>query len=92
MRDESFEWDDVKAEPNIQDHRISFQVTRLVFADERAQTSEDLDSSHEEDRYFITGRGGDKLMTVVFTYREGRVGIISARLPNKREKYGYNNF
>ena len=33
MKDDEFEWDDVKAAQNLADHGVSFEAARLAFDD-----------------------------------------------------------
>ena len=33
MRDDRFEWDDAKAQANLEKHEVSFEAARLVFDD-----------------------------------------------------------
>jgi uncharacterized DUF497 family protein len=40
--------------------------------------AEDLDHSEREMRYFCFGRVGDGIMTVRFTWRDGRIRIFGA--------------
>jgi uncharacterized DUF497 family protein len=90
MQDDEFEWDDAKAEANYQKHGVDFETATEVFADLFA--IEELDpgsDDHGEDRYRITGMGGGALLVVVYTEREERIRIISARRATKREHDDY---
>ncbi len=89
MIDDQFEWDDAKAEANFKKHKVSFHMARHVFLDERAIDTDDLGSSHDEDRYAATGMVGDKLLTVVYALRDDRIRIISAWQATKRESDDY---
>ena len=87
MGDDEFEWDDAKAEANLRKHRISFDTARRVFEDADALRGDDLDSSDEEDRFYVIGVRNGSIWRVIYTYRGERMCIISARQANKREIY-----
>jgi uncharacterized DUF497 family protein len=92
MQDERFEWDDEKAAANFKKHHITFEQASAVFDDPLAIERPDRDQE-DEDRYIITGKvtglAGDKLVTVVYTERNGRIRIISARKATRREQDTY---
>jgi len=46
-----FEWDQVKADENIQKHRLGFEEAITVFSDPNSITIFDPDHSSEENRY-----------------------------------------
>ena len=86
----SFEWDDRKAEANVQKHRVSFEEASTVFADPLALTIFDPLHSEGEDRYVTLGRSQrQRLLVVVFTDRDDRIRIISARVATRRERKDY---
>jgi len=83
-----FDWDSGKAAANERKHGISFEVAVEVFADENRV---DFDVTHEADGEVIVGHLDDRLVTLVYTVRQGRIRLISARPPNEQEvrRYGY---
>ena len=86
-----FEWNDGKAERNIQKHGISFEIAARVFRD---PNHADFDASHPEDgetRRKAVGVISGKMVTVVYTMRDGAVRIISARQSNMMEKRRYGD-
>ncbi|MDR1998163.1 MAG: BrnT family toxin [Candidatus Margulisbacteria bacterium] len=88
-----FEWDEAKEIANIRRHQVYFEDARLVFNDPFLLIKYDRAHSLEENRYQVLGKIG-KLLFVVFTEREKRIRIISARLATKKEKeiyYGQNS-
>jgi uncharacterized DUF497 family protein len=89
MRDEQFEWDDRKAARNGKEHRVTFELARLAFADPLAIDRLDLDET-DEDRMLLTGLANDVLITVCFVERGHRIRIISARKATRREQNDYN--
>jgi uncharacterized protein len=83
------EWDPAKAEANLAERGLSFELARPVLASPRARTVPDAAHSLEEERWRCYGRvdlgQGPRLLVVVFTVRSGRLRIISLRKCNPRE-------
>ncbi len=74
-----FEWDDKKAEENKSKHGISFADTFAVFEDPNAVTLDD-DRWDDEQRHITIGMDAfGRILVVVYTWREDRIRIISAR-------------
>jgi hypothetical protein len=55
MKDDEFEWDDVKAAQNLANHGVSFEAARLAFDDPFAVVREDRRQDYGEDRYVLLG-------------------------------------
>lgn len=88
-----FEWDEIKNEKNKRNHGISFETAAFVFNDvNRIEIYDALHSKINEDRYITIGKVR-KILYVVYTEREDKIRIISARLAEKKEKeiYYVNN-
>lgn len=81
-----FEWDEGNQEKNNKKHNVSAREAEEVFSDINKRIAKDFLHSKEEDRFLIIGRTtvGRKLF-IVFTIRQQRVRIISARDLNKKE-------
>jgi uncharacterized protein len=86
MRDDDFEWDDVKAAANVVRHGVPFEAARSAFSDTFAVARED----YGEDRYTLLGMANDQLLHVAYTLRHERIRIISARLAEPRERRRYH--
>jgi len=85
-----FEWDKNKASVNKRKHGVTFEEASTVFADPLAVTIYDLMHSDEEDRYIILGESQrQRLLVVVFTDRDERIRIISARVATRGERKDY---
>ncbi len=83
----SFVWDEEKEAENIRKHGIGFTAAAQAFADKRRKVFTDsLHSGHEE-RYFCIGKVHNRIVTVRFTYREGKIRIIGAGYWRKGRKY-----
>jgi len=74
----SFEWDEAKDRANDAKHGVSFALAQGAFFDPRRVIAQDLGHSGIEPRYFCFGIVGGGVMTVRFTYRDGRIRIFGA--------------
>jgi uncharacterized protein len=85
-----FEWDPVKAELNLKEHRVSFDEATTVFRDTLSITISDPDHSDSEDRFIDIGMSHRMQMLVVsYTERKDKIRIISARRATKAERKNY---
>ena len=87
MTDDEFEWDDDKARINLDKHQISFDLARKVFDD--PARNERLDDDQAEERWIAIGLAEGRVLFIVFTERDGRTRIISARKANRNEQARY---
>jgi hypothetical protein len=85
-----FEWDENKNARNLEKHGIDFVKAKDVFADPNSVTFRS-GVRHSEERYLTIGIVDDRLITVVFTIRNDRTRIISARRARKKEREVYGN-
>lgn len=84
----SFEWDEAKASSNLTKHGIAFADAVGVFEDELALTIRD--DNDDEERHVTVGSDClGRVLVVVFTWREDRIRIISARRATKPERKTY---
>jgi uncharacterized DUF497 family protein len=75
----SFEWDPEKDLSNQAKHGVSFISAQYAFADPNRIILEDVThSTEDEQRYFCLGQVDDGILTVRFTYRQGRIRIFGA--------------
>ena len=89
MRDDDFEWDDVKAASNFAKHGVSFEQARLALGDPSPLVGH-VDQNSGEDRFTILGMSGAILLHVTYTHREDRFRIISARKANRNDRKAYH--
>jgi uncharacterized DUF497 family protein len=90
MAELAFEWDPKKAEANLKAHGISFDEASTVFRNPLAQVLPDPSHSVGEERVLLVGHDAQgRVLMVVFTERQDRIRIISARVATKRERQGY---
>jgi uncharacterized DUF497 family protein len=74
----SFEWDDAKDRLNRAKHGVSFALAQEAFFDPRRVIAEDLQHSGVEKRFYCFGEVDGGVMTVRFTWRDGRIRIFGA--------------
>ena len=85
-----YEWDETKAQKNRRDHSIDFADAVTVFEDDLALTA--LDDASGEERFVTLGMDAmGRLLVVVYTWRGGRIRIISARKATKSERRHYED-
>ena len=85
-----FEWDGGNIDKSYQKHRVTTNEAEVVFTDENIGIEKDVKYQGKEERYIAIGKTvGAKILFVVFTLRETRIRIISARTANKKEKRLY---
>ena len=83
-----FEWDPAKAQENERDHGIDFADAVGIF-DNPYLPWQDPDAEGEQ-RFVTLGMDDlGRLLVVVYTYREGKIRLISARKATKREGKEY---
>jgi uncharacterized DUF497 family protein len=78
MAEPGFEWDAAKERANLVKHGVLFARAQQAFFDPRRVIAEDLDHGGAEHRYFCFGLVDGGVMTVRFTYRQGRIRIFGA--------------
>ncbi|NQT06118.1 MAG: BrnT family toxin [Candidatus Omnitrophica bacterium] len=83
----SFTWDYEKELANIAKHGIDFLAAARAFKDPKRKIFVDSKHSDKEKRLFCIGKVEDKVLTVRFTYRSGKIRIIGAGYWRKGGKY-----
>ena len=84
-----FEWDDAKAISNFKKHGVSFDDARLAFKDPRAYEEIDDAIFYGEERWKIVGLMNSVLIAVIYTPRNSKVRMISARKASPHEEQDY---
>lgn len=83
-----FEWDRRKAEINLKKHAVDFADAVVVFSDDLAITLQD--DSIDEERFVTVGIDAlGRVLVVAYTWRGGRIRLISARRATRRERGQY---
>ncbi|MFN7941632.1 MAG: BrnT family toxin [Thermoanaerobaculia bacterium] len=84
----AFEWDSRKAAVNRRKHGVDFADAVAVLEDPLAMTVEDF--GRVERRYLTIGLDTlGRLLVVSYTWRQGRIRLISARRATARERRQY---
>lgn len=82
------EWDNNKAASNLSKHKIDFEDAKNIFLDPNRLEREDK-RDYDETRIQVIGIVNQVVLFVVYTKRNGRYRIISARKANKNERRQY---
>lgn len=78
------EWDPRKAAANVKKHGVDFADAATVLHDEEAITVRDDEA--DEERYVTVGMDAlGNVLVVIYTWRDDRPRLISARRANARE-------
>ena len=88
LGDLKFIWDSEKAKINLKKHKIKFEDAVYVFFDDNRIDEFDELHSDDEDRYKVVGKVAN-ILTVIYTERDDKTRIISARQATKREEVQY---
>jgi uncharacterized protein len=83
-----FIWRAQKYLENIEKHQVDFVVAVLIFESDTF-TEEDTRHDYGEKRYRSIGAVGEEFFVVVFTERDGKLHIISARRGGRRDRRRY---
>jgi uncharacterized DUF497 family protein len=84
-----FEWDDEKNRLNRSKHGIGFEEASLIFTGP-VLTAPDDRKDYSEERFVSYGQLGPMIVvSVVNTWRRGRIRLISARRANRKERQAY---
>ena len=87
---EGFDWDIHNINKNWLKHSVGINECEEVFFNEKLIVSHDTEHSIGENRYFVLGKTKkERLLFIVFTIRNKKIRIISARDMNKKEKSEY---
>ena len=85
-----FEWDAGNTDKNWERHQVSAAECEQVFFQRPVLIAPDAKHSQGEPRYAALGRTADgRLLAIVFTIRDARIRVISARPMSRRERRAY---
>ena len=85
-----FEWDEEKSQLNIVKHGVKFEQAAEVFFDPFYQTGDASDDEYFELRDFVLGYSlSERMLLVIYTERDERTRIISARVATRYERRLY---
>ena len=83
-----FEFDASKSKANLEKHGIDFAEAQQLWEDE--DRLEIPARTEDEPRYVLIAALGQKLWSAFFTYRKGRIRLISVRRARKEERELYH--
>lgn len=85
-----FEWDQGNIHKNIAKHKIKNEEAEEVFINQPIVLIKDKKHSQKESRLLILGKSDKKrLLSVIFTQRDKKIRIISARPMSQKERRLY---
>ncbi len=88
-RELEFEWDEAKAQLNLDKHGVSFFTAAAMFRNERLERIDDR-GDYGEERWIALGRVEMEVYRVVYTWREKNIiRIISAQKANRSDQEAY---
>ena len=86
-----FDWDQGNLDKSYLKHGVTLNQAEEAFLDEAAVILRDFKHSQTEPRYLLIGKtANNKILFIVFTIRDKKIRIISARAADKKEirQYG----
>ena len=82
-----FEYDEAKSSCNKRKHGINFSEAQALWEDPRR--IEMPARTEDEPRWIVIGMIGAKHWAAVFTYRDGKIRLISVRRARREEVHLY---
>ncbi len=88
-----FEWDKYNADKIWLKHHVSLWECEQIFFNLPLVVSEDVKHSWQENRFFALGQtDAERFLFVVFTIRNNKIRVISARDMNRKERRVYQSY
>jgi uncharacterized protein len=88
---DGFNWDDGNSQKNWDKHAVHMLECEEVFFNHPLYVLEDDKHSSVEKRYYALGKTDfDRLLFIVFTIRNNKIRVISARDMSKSERKVYH--
>ena len=85
-----FDWDEGNRQKNWEKHHVDFRECEEVFFNQPLLVSEDIKHSFQEKQYYVLGRSDtNRMLFLVFTLRNNKIRVISARDQSKKERMIY---
>lgn len=83
---DGFEWDSSNLE-HVKRHKVDYRECEETFLNEPLTVNEDETHSQTEERFRVYGQTNKRrLIFVIFTIRDSKIRVISARDQNKKER------
>lgn len=88
---EGFDWDEANLAKNWEKHRVTPWECEQVFFNVPLVVADDLAHSTVEPRYYVLGEtDAERRLFIVFTIRNRRIRVISARDMSPKERRTYH--
>jgi uncharacterized protein len=85
-----FDWDEGNKQKNWEKHLVDFRECEEVFFNQPLLINEDTKHSSQEKRFYVLGRSDiGRTLFLVFTLRNNKIRVISARDQSKKERKIY---
>ncbi|TSC92477.1 MAG: hypothetical protein CEN91_431 [Candidatus Berkelbacteria bacterium Licking1014_85] len=85
-----FEWDKGNIEKNFAKHKVTNQEAEEIFFDNKKKIAQKPIKINNENRFIAIGKTKlDRVLIIVFTLRNNKIRIISARDAHKKERNLY---
>lgn len=86
----SFDWNKGNLDKNWRKHKVHFKEAEEIFFNKPLKTYKDIKHSQKEGRFAALGTTNKgKKLYIVFTIRNGKIRIISARNQSRKERKLY---
>ena len=87
---DGFQWDEGNILKSWEKHRVSHVECEEVFFNEPVVVKPDMHHSTGENRYYALGKtNAGRFLFVVFTLRQKKIRVISARTMSRKERRAY---
>jgi hypothetical protein len=88
-----FDWDEDNIDKNYIKHKVHWYECEEVFFNEPIVVAQDEKYSIKENRYYILGQtNSNRELFIVFTIRNNKIRIISARDMSRKERKTYEKY
>ena len=85
-----FDWNKANKQKNLVKNKVHYKECEEVFFNKPLIFFQDEKHSLKEKRYGVFGQTNNKRrLTIIFTIRNNKVRVISARVQNKKERKQY---
>lgn len=85
-----FDWDEGNKQKNWEKHQVDYRECEEVFFNKPLLIGDDTNHSFQERRYYVLGQTDiGRALFLVFTVRNSKICVISARDQSKKERKIY---
>ncbi len=85
-----FDWDEGNKQKNWEKHQVDYTECEQVFFNKPLLINKDSTHSSQEQRYYVLGQTDiSRALFLVFTVRNNKIRIISARDQSRKERMIY---